>query len=210
MRKQGILFQGLCIQTRQSADFLQEERVYYPAGKTLLPKTEKKYVDITYALLYAISKNQKCQNMVSCMEEEWREYLLECAKSSSYDGAYFWRSLSWEEENCAQAALGLLEEIRKEKADRAELAWIGFWYLLYRGFQEIYGFFKETSHTSFREMCDLAKAKGREELLGLGYLCVGFLFAEELEVEIEKNGTYSLLYTCMKNCEELWRSGKGR
>ena len=210
MRKKGILFQGLCIQIRQSSDFLQKEGSYDPGGGDFVPKTEKKYADITYTLLYAIGKNHRCQNMVIHMEEEWRAYLLQRAESSVYQGEYFWHSLSCEEKLCAEAVLGLLEDIRGGEAERAELAWIGFWYLLYRGFQEIYNFFKGASHTSFQRMCALAKTKQREQLSGLGYLCIEFLFAEELEVEIEKNGTYSLLYTCMKNCEELWRSRKGR
>ena len=38
------------------------------------------------------------------------------------------------------------------------------------------------------------------------YLCMEFLFAEELGVEIEKNGPYSALRQCMQRCINKWES----
>lgn len=207
MRKQGILFQGLCIiEDRHSPSLLKEEPCHYQWENRGFPETEGRYVDVTYFLAYVIGKNRVCRAMVLGMEEEWREYLRSRARSSFYSGEYFWHCLTTEESLCAEAALGLLEDIRGEEEERAELAWIGFWYLLYKGFQEAYDFFKENSKTTFQIVCRLARKKKKEQFTGLGYLCVEFLFAEELGVEIEKDGNYPLFYSCMKKCGQLWES----
>lgn len=205
MKKEGILFQGLCIQERQRLDFVEEEGFYYEKRKPY-PKAEKKYADVTYFLLYIISKNQMCREMVQDMETQWLEYLRERAGNSVYQGEGFWDSLSGEEKICAEAVLGLLEDIRGEEEERAELAWIGFWYLIYKGFQEVYRFFKNIPRTTFQVLCQRAGEKKQERCMGISYLCMEFLFAEELGVQIEKNGTYPLLYGCMKTCQKMWES----
>ena len=120
MKKEGILFQGLCIQERQRLDFVEEEGFYYEKRKPY-QKTEKKYADVTYFLLYIISKNQMCREMVQDMETQWLEYLRERAGNSVYQGEGFWDSLSGEEKICAEAVLGLLEDIRGDEEERAEL-----------------------------------------------------------------------------------------
>lgn len=205
MKKEGILFQGLCIQERQRLDFVEEEGFYYNK-RNPVKKAEKKYADVTYFLLYIISKNQMCKNMVQDMEAQWRDYLQERARSSIYQGEAFWYSLTGEEKACAEAALGLLEDVRGQEEERAELAWIGFWYLIYKGFQEAYCFFKGIPRTTFQVICQRAREKNQERFMGISYLCMEFLFAEELGVQIEKNGTYPLLYGCMKTCQKMWES----
>lgn len=205
MKKEGILFQGLCIQEDCQQDFLEEEGVYC-GKKVFFQKAERCYVDSTYFLLYGICKNRKCRELVQGMEDEWRNYLQERARKSRYQGEVFWHSLSCEERECAQAALGLLEDIREGEKDRAELAWIGFWYLVYKGFYEIYGFLKGRFETRFQILCRLAKEKNQEPFHGISYLCMEFLFAEELGVEIEKNGPYSALRQCMQRCINKWES----
>lgn len=99
-----------------------------------------------------------------------------------------------------------MEDIRGEEEERAELAWIGFWYLIYKGFQEVYRFFKNIPRTTFQVLCQRAGEKKQERCMGISYLCMEFLFAEELGVQIEKNGTYPLLYGCMKTCQKMWES----
>lgn len=203
MKRDGILFRGLCIQENRRQDFLQEEGVYCDAD-TCFQKTRIQYVDSTYFLLYSIGKNQKCRALVQEMEAGWRCYLQERARMSRYRGETFWQSLTREERECAQAALGLLEDIREGEKERAELAWIGFWYLIYKGFQEIYCFLKECLETTFQALVRRAKEKGQEPFTGISYLCMEFLFAEELGVEIEQSGPYSALYRCMKKCINKW------
>ena len=114
------------------------------------------------------------------METQWLEYLRERAGNSVYQGEGFWDSLSGEEKICAEAVLGLLEDIRGDEEERAELAWIGFWYLIYKGFQETYCFFKNIPPTTFQVLCQRAGEKKRERCMGISYLCMEFLFAEEL------------------------------
>nr|WP_296006852.1 hypothetical protein [uncultured Blautia sp.] len=207
MKKEGILFQGLCIQEGQKQDFLEEEGCYY--GKNIsFQKTKIRYVDSTYFLLYGIGKNRRCRELVQEMEAGWRSYLQERARMSSYRGNRFWNSLSKEEQECAQAALGLLEDIRYGEQERAELAWIGFWYLIYKGFQEIYGFMKDGLVITFQTLCRLTKEKHQEPFYGISYLCIAFLFAEELGVEIKKNEPYSALYPCMQRCIKKWGSSR--
>lgn len=123
MKKEGILFQGLCIQERQRLDFVEEEGFYYEKRKPY-QKTEKKYADVTYFLLYIISKNQMCREMVQDMETQWLEYLRERAGNSVYQGEGFWDSLSGEEKICAEAVLGLLEDIREGMRKNGQ-NWLG-------------------------------------------------------------------------------------
>ena len=103
---------------------------------------------------------------------------------------------------------GLLEDIRYGEQERAELAWIGFWYLIYKGFQEIYGFMKDGLVITFQTLCRLTKEKHQEPFYGISYLCIAFLFAEELGVEIKKNEPYSALYPCMQRCIKKWGSSR--
>ena len=132
---------------------------FYYGEKVFFQKGETHYVDCTYFLLYGIGKNRRCQELVQGMEDKWRNYLRGKAKKSEYQGEIFWNSLSGEEQECAQAALGLLEDIRAEESERAELAWIGFWYLVHKGFYEIYGFLKGRFETTFQALLWLAKEK---------------------------------------------------
>lgn len=204
MKREGILFQGLCIQESGNG-FIQEEGVYY-GEKVFFQKGETHYVDCTYFLLYGIGKNRRCQELVQGMEDKWRNYLREKAKKSRYQGEIFWNSLYGEEQECAQAALGLLEDIRAEESERAELAWIGFWYLVHKGFYEIYGFLKDRFETTFQALLWLAKEKHQEPFVSISYLCLEFLFAEELEVKIVRNGWHSDLYRCMQRCIRKWEN----
>lgn len=205
MRREGILFQGLCIQEKLGRDFIKEEGGYY-SGKSSFPKEEFHYVDSTYFLLYGIGKNRKCRELVQGMEAKWRNYLQERARKSRYQGEVFWHSLSGEEQECAQAALGLLEDIREGEMERAELAWIGFWYLVYKGFREIYGFLEGRFEITFQILIRRAKERNEEPFASISYLCLEFLFAEELEVKIRRSGRYSDLYRCMRRCIKKWEN----
>ncbi len=87
MKREGILFQGLCIQESGNG-FIQEEGVYY-GEKVFFQKGETHYVDCTYFLLYGIGKNRRCQELVQGMEDKWRNYLRGKAKKSRYQGEIF-------------------------------------------------------------------------------------------------------------------------
>ena len=206
MRREGILFQGLCMEVNTGKNFIEEEGIYY-RNKSSFPKVEFHYVDSTYFLLYGIGKNRICRELVQGMESEWRNYLQKKAKKSKYQGEVFWQSFSMEEQECAKAVLGLLEDIRGGERERAELAWIGFWYLVYKGFREIYVFLEGYFETTFQVLTRLAKEKNEEPFACISYLCLEFLFAEELEVKIRRSGLYFDFYLCMQRCIRKWENG---
>mgnify|MGYP000326173598 CR=1 FL=1 len=149
MKREGILFQGLCIQESGNG-FIQEEGVYYGEKVFFFQKGETHYVDCTYFLLYGIGKNRRCQELVQGMEDKWRNYLRGKAKKSRYQGEIFWNSLYGEEQECAQAALGLLEDIRAEESERAELAGLGSGIWFIRDFMRYTVFLKAVLKLHFK------------------------------------------------------------
>lgn len=202
MNKHGILFQGLRVHPVLAASFLQEE-VSYQAE---VPRAEDEYLDVTYFLLFAMCQNLLCRSKVKGMKKEWEKYLFSAAEKSAYQSRGFWQSLEKEEYQCARLILGMLEDIRNFEDNRAEKAWISFWYLIRCGFQELYAFFRKTRRAAFQDLCQFAKEYSDIPFLGTSYLCVGFLLAEDLGVEIVENGRCQILYSCIKTGNKLWES----
>lgn len=204
MNKQGILFQGLPVHSSQKASFLQEESSY-----KLNPRLSEKgetYIDITYFLLYAMCRNVICRGKVRDMKPEWEEYLLKRAEKSTYRGEYFWMCMEAEEYRCAKLILGLLEDIRNLEDDRAEKAWISFWYLLRCGFREEYAYLQKNRKTTFKEICKSAGKYINQQFMGISYICTVFLLAEDAGVKISEDEDDALLYSCAKICNQLWET----
>lgn len=206
MNKQGILFQGLPVHCNFGVSFLQEES-FYRINPQFLKEQETVYIDITYYLLYAMSQNVICRGKVRGMKKEREEYLLKQAEKSTYQGEYFWMCLDFEQCRCAKLILGLLEDVRKLKGDRAEKGWISLWYLIRCGFRELYAFLRKYSRISFREICRLAAENENGQFMGISHICMSFIVAEDLDVKILEDKNYSLLYSCAKTGNRLWETG---
>lgn len=203
MNRQGILFRGLPVHGGQKKSFLQEEASYM--GKSGYGRKEAKtYMDITYFLLYAMCQNVICRGKVRDIKQERGEYLLRQADKSRYQGEYFWIGLEEEERRCAKLILGLLEEIRNFRDDRAEKAWIGFWYLIHCGFREEYNFLRKISRISVSELCEHVKNQENAAFMGTSRICMLFLLAEETGVKILDDEKNEAFYSCIRAGIQLW------
>lgn len=136
MKRQGILFQGLPVLKREQADYLQEEQGSYANEKKMRKPVE--YVDVTCFLVYEICLREPSRQALERMEQERKEELMTLAEKSRFQGMFFWQCLDRESQKLGKCVIGLLEELRGEKEEKQELAWVGFWYLIHKGFQKEY------------------------------------------------------------------------
>lgn len=204
MKRQGILFQGLYLYTKDELSFLREESYYHDEIRT----ENGNYVDITYFLLYAVCKNPETKVLIKTMEQSWRDYILSMAMKSSYRNGEFWEYLDSEEKEDAEILLGLLEEIRNCGKQRTEKSWITFWYIFNKSVGREYDFLSEEKVISFEKICHVASRHTEIPLLGCAYICVAFLWAENLGIEILRDGTYYYLYPCLQEGIKIWRKAE--
>lgn len=204
MDRQGILFQGLRVRDVSSASFLREE-FSYPLQ---ISAAKESRADITYFLLFVMCRNFLCRSKVRGLKKEWETYLYTRAKESPYQGCGFWLPLDKDERRCARLLLGMLEDIRTYEDDRAEKAWISFWYLVRCAFREIYEFLKNAGALPFSELCRFAADYADIPFMGTAYLCMMYLIAEDTGVKILENGRVFLLYSCIKTGNRLWETDK--
>lgn len=202
MRTQGILFQGLYFSTKAEISFLSEEISYYGELQT----ESGHYIDVTYFLLYALCKNSMAREILKTMENDWKEYILSVAGKSIYQRSAFWEYLDGEEWENAQILLGFLEEIRNCHAFRAEKSWIAFYYLFQKSIGTEYNFLAKEKSVSFEKICNVAEKYQGIPFLPSSYICAAFFWAENLNIEIQKNGTYDFLYPCLKEGRKIWGS----
>ncbi len=202
MGTQGILFQGLYFSTKAEASFLREEFSYYEELQT----ETGHYIDVTYFLLYALCKNSMAGEMLKTMEKNWKEYVLSAAEKSIYQRGAFWEYLDEEEWENAQILLGFLEEIRNCHTSRAEKSWIAFAYLFHKSIGTEYNFLSCEKSVPFEKICSVAEKYQEIPFLPSAYICAAFFWAESLNIEIQKNGTYDFLYPCLKEGEKIWES----
>lgn len=202
MKRQGILFQGLYFSTKVKKSFLSEEFSYNGEIQT----ENGHYIDVTYFLLYALCKKSMVKKMIKIMEDDWKRYLLSVSGKSSYQKSTFWEYLDNDEWEKAQIILGLLEEVRNGHVARAEKAWIAFDYLFYKSIGKELDFLSREKSVPFEKICDVAEKYRGIPFLPSAYICAAFLWAENLNIEIQKSGTYDFLYPCLKEGEKNWGS----
>lgn len=204
MNKQGILFQGLPVHRSFETSFLQEESSYRIQSESV---QEEMYIDITYFLLYAMCGNVICRGKVRSMKKEREAYLLKQAEKSTYQGEYFWMCLENEEKRCAKLILGLLEDIRSLRDDRAEKGWISLWYLIHCGFRKEYTFLKKNRRITSGDLCRFAGEYGDRQFMGISQICMAFVVAEDLGVKVFEDEKYALLCSCVREGSQLWETG---
>lgn len=200
MRTQGILFQGLYFSTKAEVSFLREEFSYYEE----VQRETGHYIDVTYFLLYALCKNPKAGEMLRTMENDWKAYILSIAEKSVYQKGAFWEYLEKEERENAQILLGLLEEIRNCHTSRAEKSWIAFVYLFHKSVGAEYGVLEGERSVPFEKICCVAEKYREIPFLPSAYICAAFFWAENANIEIQKNGTYDFLYLCLTEERKIW------
>ncbi|HJC64166.1 MAG TPA: hypothetical protein H9753_11200 [Candidatus Blautia merdavium] len=203
MRKTGILFQGLQVWEREPAARLEEEGSY---GGVRLPVQDGGFLDVTYFILYAMCQNVRCREKIRDMKKEWRIYLEQNARRSIYQGEYFWGSLGYEEYPCAQAILGMLEDIRGREDERCEKAWISFWYLLHCGFREDCRFLDGKAEIPFVQICENARNYKNWQFMGISQICIVLLEAENRGILVRPDEKYRLLCRCAGEGNQLWES----
>lgn len=207
MRKKGILFQGMRVSRRENAVCMEEEGFYGDFyGGVCLPAGESDFIDVTYFILYAMCQNVRCREKIRDMKKEWRVYLEQNAKRSVYQGEYFWESLGYEEYHCAEAVLGILEDIRQKEDERGEKAWISFWYLLHCGFREDCRFLDGKEEISFSQICANAENYKNWQFMGISQICIVLLEAENRGIRVRHDEKYWLLCRCAGEGNELWES----
>lgn len=204
MRRTGILFQGMPICGRDVISFLKGEM---NAEEEKVWEKKKGYLDVTYFLIYALCQNVRCRGKVRDMRREWRDYLEQRAEASAYQGGYFWRTLGREEYRCAKIILGILEEIRSQKEEAAEKAWVVFWYLLHYGFREDFRFLEGKEEVAFEEICKNARTYQNWQFMGVSQICLVTLEAENRGILVLPDEKYWLWCRCAKEGTELWESG---
>ena len=185
MKKQGILFQGLYFSTKA-----------------------EQYIDATYFLLYALCKNPMTGKMLKTMEKNWKDYILFQAEKSTYQKGEFWEYLNNEETESAEILLGFLEEIRNCHTVRWEKARIAFEYVFCKIIGKEYDFLSKENRISFEKICSVAGKYREVPFLTSSYICAAFFWAECLNIKIQKNGTYDLLYPCLKEEMKIWENGR--
>lgn len=205
MNKQGILFQGLPVHCSKEAAFLREEHAYELKLKASEVSGET-YIDITYFLLYVMCQNVICRAKVRDMKRERKAYLLIQAEKSRYQGEYFWMYLETEERRCAKLILGLLEDIRNQEEEEAEKAWISLWYLIHCGFREEAALLQKERQLFCKDLCRLAEKYEQQQFMGVSHICMYFLLAEDLNLNILEDEKSALLYSCAKAANCLWET----
>ena len=202
MKRKGILYQGLPVLKREPAIYLQEEQGnYVTEGKVRKPIG---YLDITCFLVYEICLRESSRQALERMEQERKEELMALAEKSRFQGMLFWQCLDRESQKLGKCIVGLLEELRGGKEEKQELAWIGFWYLIQKGFPN------ECLMWSCQKKCVIIR-KFSEQKGGLfmcGRVCMNLLIAEELGVEIIKDENYTLFCERIEEWKSLWELSK--
>ena len=202
MKRQGILFQGLPVLKREQVDYLQEEQGSYITQEKMRKPVE--YIDVTCFLVYEICLREASRQALERMEQERKEELMALAEKSRFQGMFFWQCLDRESQKLGKCVIGLLEELRGEKEEKQELAWVGFWYLIHKGFQ------KEYLLWLHQEKCAVIRrfSKQKGGLFMCGQVCINLLIAQELGVEIIKDENYTLFCERIEEWKALWELSK--
>lgn len=165
-------------------------------------------LDVTYFLVFAMSQNPVCQKELKEFPPDRVLHYQKLFLKGSYHGEYFLSSLGYEEYCYAQVLLGMLEEIRKEEAARAEDSYERFMGLVRNGWRDARKRLLTEKQVEYDSILDWARPYAEQPAMGMSQICVVYLLAEQFQVKVVQNIDYYLMLACMVEKNTTWDSSK--